>query len=196
MFRLRLVVLILGIGAAEVRAQSFAASVELASSRWSEFDGADLGIGGRFSVMATSLIGLDAEAAWYPSDFPDQIGFSRSRVEGLFGVTAGPRLNRIRPFAKAAAGFLKVGATPGAFACIAIFPPPLACLLAGGATLPAYEFGGGVEINATDRAFFRVDLTDRVLKYPGPSFTANLERRDDGFFGHALGITLGAGLRF
>lgn len=196
MSRLLLVVLILGIGAAEVRAQSFAASVEVASSRWSEFDDADIGVGGRFSVMASSLIGLDAEALWYPSDFPDQVSFSRSRVEGLFGVTVGPRLNRIRPFAKAAAGFLKVGATPGAFACIAIFPPPLNCALAGGATLPAYELGGGVEIGVTDRGFFRADLTDRVLKYPGPTFDANFERRDDGFLGHAVRITLGAGLRF
>ena len=146
--------------------------------------------------MATSLIGLDAEALWYPSEFPDQVSFSRSRLEGLFGVTVGPRLDRIRPFAKAAAGFLKVGATPGAFACIAIFPPPLNCVLAGGATLPAYEFGGGVEIGVTDRGFFRADLTDRVLKYPGPTFDANFERRDDGFLGHAVRITLGAGLRF
>ena len=189
-------VLILGIGAAEVRAQSFAASVEFASSQWSEFDGSDVGIGGRFTVMAGSFVGFDAEGVWYPSDFPDRISFSRNRVEGLFGVTMGPRLNRVRPFAKAAAGFLKVGATPGGFACIAIFPPPLACLLAGGDTLPAYEFGGGVEIDATDRTFVRADLTDRVLKYPGPTFDADFERRDEGFFGHALRITIGGGIRF
>ena len=196
MSRLLLVVLILGVGAAEVRAQSFAASAEFASSRWSEFDSADIGIGGRFTVMAGSLVGVDAEGVWYPSDFPDQVSFSRQRVEGLVGVTVGPRLNRIRPFAKAAAGFLKVGATPGGFACIAIFPPPLACLLAGGDTLPAYEFGGGVEMTASNRTFFRVDVTDRMLKYPGPTLGENFERRDEGFFGHAPRVTLAAGVRF
>ena len=103
------------------------------------------------------MVGVDADVTWYPSDFPDRIAFSRSRVEGLFGVTVGPRMNRVRPFAKAAAGFLKVGATPGAFACIAIFPPPLDCALAGGDTLPAYEIGGGVEIDATSRTFIRAD---------------------------------------
>jgi hypothetical protein len=196
MSRLLLVVLMLAIGAAELRAQSFAASVEFASSQWSEFDGTDVGIGGRFTVMAGSWVGIDAEGVWYPSDFPDRISFSRNRVEGLFGVTAGPRLNRIRPFAKAAAGFLKVGATPGGFACIAIFPPPLACVLAGGETLPAYELGGGVEISATDRTFVRADLTDRILKYPGPTLDENFEPRDEGFFGHALRLTIGGGIRF
>jgi len=186
----------LGIGAAELRAQSFAASVEFASAQWSEFDGSDVGIGGRFTVMAGSLIGLEAEGVWYPSEFPDQISFSRHRVEGLFGVTVGPQLNRVRPFAKAAAGFLKVGATPGGFVCIAIFPPPLACLLAGGETLPVYEFGGGLEINASGRTFVRADLTDRVLKYPGPTFDEDFQIRDEGFFGHALRVTIGAGVRF
>lgn len=196
MSRSLLVVLMLGIGAAEVRAQSFAASVEFASSRWSEFEGSDIGIGGRFTVMLGSMVGIDAEAVWYPSDFPDRISFSRHRTEGLFGVTVGPQLNRVRPFAKAAGGFLNVGATPGGFACIAIFPPPLACVLAGGDTLPAYEFGGGVEFSASDRTLLRVDVTDRLLKYPGPTLDDDFERRDEGFFGHALRITIGAGLRF
>ena len=191
------VALILSMVVVDARAQSFAASAHVASSQWSEFDGADLGVGGRLSWMPSPLIGVDADLTFYPSDFePDGVPFSRRRVEGLFGATIGPRINRVRPFVKAGAGFLKVGPTAGAFACIAIFPPPLACVLAGGATLPAYEFGGGVEITATDRAFFRADLADRVLKYPGPTFDANFERRDDGFVGHALRLTFGAGLRF
>ena len=196
MSRSLLVVLMLGIGAAEVRAQSFAASVEFVSSRWSEFDGSDIGIGGRFTVMLGSMVGVDAEGVWYPSDFPDGISFSRNRTEGLFGVTVGPQLNRVRPFAKAAGGFLKVGATPGGFACIAIFPPPLACLLAGGDTLPALEFGGGVEVSTSGRTLLRVDVTDRMLKYPGPSFDSDFERRDEGFYGHALRLAIAAGFRF
>lgn len=143
------------------------------------------------------MLGLDAALTWYPSDFPpDQVAFSGSRIEGLFGATFGPRLNRVRPFAKGAAGFLKVGETPIAFACIAIFPPPLACLMAGGHILTAYEIGGGVEFNATSKTFIRADVTDRILKYPGPTFDANFDVRDDGFFGHALRFTLGAGIRF
>jgi hypothetical protein len=177
-------------------AQSLEAAAHVASSQWSEFEGNDLGVGGRVTSKPSSLIGVDAEMTWYRSDFPDGIAFTRSRVEGLFGATVGPRLNRIRPFAKVAAGFLKVGATPGAFACIAIFPPPLNCALAGGDTLPAFEVGGGVEVDATSRTFIRVDVTDRMLKYPGPTFDPDFEIHEEGFFGHALRLTVGAGVRF
>jgi hypothetical protein len=177
-------------------AQSLAADVYLSSARWSEFDGPDNGLGGRLTFKPSSTIGLDAGVTWYPSDFPDQIAFSRSRVEGLFGITVGPRVNRLRPFVKAAAGFLKVGATPGAFACIAIFPPPLNCALAGGDTLPAFDVGGGVEVDLASRGFLRLDVGDRILKYPGPTFDANFDVRDGGFAGHALRVTIGAGVRF
>ena len=178
-------------------AQSFAVGGHFTSSRWSEFEGADNGFGGRVTWMPSSSIGIDADLTWYPSDFePDGVPFSQRRFEGLFGATIGPRLNAVRPFAKASAGFLNVGPTGGAFACIAIFPPPLACALAGGDTLPAFEIGGGVEIDAASRYFFRADITDRILKYPGPTLTPDFEVNDEGFFGHALRITLGAGLRF
>ena len=176
--------------------QSFEVGGHFASSRWSEFDGSDNGFGGRVAWQPSSMIGVEGAVTWYPSDFPEGIAFTRSRVEGLFGATIGPRIDRVRPFAKVAAGFLEVGATPGAFACIAIFPPPLNCQLAGGDTLPAYEIGGGISVDMTQRTFARVDLTDRILKYPGPTFDSNFEIRNEGYFGHALRFTLGAGLRF
>ncbi|MEP6783152.1 MAG: hypothetical protein ABI983_05745, partial [Acidobacteriota bacterium] len=139
----------------------------------------------------------DADLSWYPSDFPTgAVPFSGSRIEGLFGVTVGPKIDRIRPFVKAAAGFLDIANTPIAFACVAIFPPPLACVLAGGHTLPAYEIGGGVEIDASSKTCIRADVSDRILKYPGPSFDSNFERRDDGFFGGALRDQFGVGIRF
>lgn len=175
-------------------AQSFDAGAHLATAKLSEFDDLDVGAGGRLTWKATPLIGVDADLTWYPGE---QLGpFSHYRVEGLFGVTVGPKIDRVRPFAKAAAGFLKVAGSDGAFACIAIFPPPLDCLLAGGDTLPAYEIGGGVEFDATSRTFIRVDVADRILKYPGPTFGPNFEIYDEGFFGHAVRFTFGAGIRF
>jgi hypothetical protein len=185
-------------GASSAQAQSFQAGVHFSSAQWSEFDGSDNGIGGRFTFMASSLIGLDADLAWYPSDFPSgAVPFSGRRIEGLFGATIGPRLNRVRPFAKAAAGFLKVGETPIGFACVAIFPPPLACVLAGGQTLPAYEIGGGIEVSATPRTFVRADIGDRILKYPGPTFRNGLrDPVEDDFLGHAIRFTVGGGIRF
>ena len=68
--------------------------------------------------------------------------------------------------------------------------------MAADQTLPAFEFGGGVEVSTTDRSFLRVDVTDRMLEYPGPTLTRDFEVRDEGFYGHALRFTLGAGFRF
>ena len=197
MFRSSVVVLLLIVAAgSHAAAQSFEAGAHFSSARWSEFDGADSGFGGRLTWTPSALIGVDAEATWYPSDFAEGIAFTRRRVEGLFGATLGPRINRIRPFAKIAAGFLRVGATPGAFACIAIFPPPLSCQLAGGDTLAAFELGGGVALDLTDRTFVRVDVADRILRYPGPTFDSNFEIRDEPYLGHALRFTVGAGVKF
>lgn len=176
--------------------QSFEAGIHLAASQWSEFDGTDVGLGGRLTWKPASLIGVDADLTWYPSDFPDGIAFSGSRIEGLFGVTVGPQMNRVRPFVKAGAGFLRTSEAPQPFACIAIFPPPLSCLMAAGETLPAFEIGGGVEVSTTRTTFLRVDVTDRILEYPGPTFTRDFERIDDAFFGHALRFTVGGGVRF
>ena len=178
-------------------AQSFEASVHFASSQWSEFEGSDFGVGGRFTWKPTSLVGLDADLSWYPGDFPpDRVSFSGARIEGLFGVTAGPRLGRIRPFVKVAGGFLEVNDPPAAIVCIAIFPPPLACQMAAGPTLQAWEIGGGIEVSATDATFLRVDVADRLLKYPGPTLDEDFQLRDEGFWGHGLKLTLAAGVRF
>src|SRR5262249_18298870 len=122
--------------------------------------------------------------------------FSGSRFEGLFGATVGPRVDRLRPFAKAAAGFLRVAESPEPLTCIGTFPLPLACLMAVGQTLPAIEIGGGLEHSPTSATFVRVDVADRMLRYPAPTLDRNLEERDDRFWGHALRITFGAGIRF
>lgn len=188
--------LLLLVPSAPSAAQSFEAGIHLAASRWSEFDGTDVGLGGRFTWKPASLIGVDADVTWYPSDFQDGIAFSGSRIEGLFGVTVGPPLNRIRPFVKAGAGLLRSSEAPEPFACIAIFPPPLSCVMAAGQTLTAFEIGGGVEVSTTRTTFLRIDVTDRILEYPGPTFTRDFELIDDAFFGHALRFTIGAGMRF
>ena len=178
-------------------AQSFEASGHFVLSQWSEFDGDDFGFGGRVTFKPLPLIGIDADLSWYPSEFPsDAIPFSDSRFEGLFGVTVGPKLTRLRPFAKVGAGFLNIAGTQERIACIAIFPPPLYCSLAADQTLTTLEFGGGVEIDATTRSFVRVDITDRMIKYPGPTLDSDFEVRDEGFFGHALRFAIAFGFRF
>lgn len=195
--RISVISAILALTAASASAQSFEASVHIASSQWSEFDGTDIGGGARVTFKPTSMIGLDADLTWYPGDFPpDGVPFTGNRLEGFLGVTAGPRLAGFRPFAKVAGGFMKTGDAPAPFACIAIYPPPLMCLMGGGQNMPAFEIGGGVELLPTGHALLRFDIADRFLKYPGPAFNSKREVKDAAFFGGALRFTLGAGIRF
>jgi len=174
----------------------FDAGGQIVATSSEQFDGSDFGFGGRFAWHPLTLLGVEAELDLYPGEFPEGRAFSRRRVEGLFGVTAGPRFDRVRLFGKLRAGFLRVDEAPRPFACILIFPPPLACTLAAGHTLAVVDVGGGIEASVTPRTFVRVDAGDRMTRYPGPSFDAGGVRRDDGFFGHDFRFSAGAGVRF
>jgi hypothetical protein len=115
----------------------------------------------------------------------------------LFGATAGVTFGRVRPFARLRPGFVDVHATPDPFPCILIYPPPLQCALASGRTLFALDVGGGVAVTLTPRTFVRIDVGDRLVRYPGPVFEMDPRRiHEDAFFGHDFRFATGAGLRF
>jgi len=171
-------------------------AVVLALALASQFDASDAGVGARIAWQPVRVIGVEAEVVHYPSDFPDPRPFSRARTEGLFGATVGPRLDRVRPFARLRSGFVSVRDAPEPFPCILIFPPPLACRLASGDTLLAVDAGGGVEVAATSRTLVRVDAGDRILRYPGPVFDGNRDVRERAFFSHDFRLAASAGLRF
>jgi hypothetical protein len=161
-----------------------------------EFDAADVGLGGRVSWHPNSVLGLEAELNVFPRDFPSGRPFSRGRFEGLFGATVGARFDRFRPFARVRPGFVAIHESPEPFACILIFPPPLTCTLASGRTLAAIDLGGGIDIATTSRTFVRVDLGDRLVRYPGPAFDSDRMIREDSFFAHEFRFAAGAGVRF
>lgn len=184
------------LAAAQADVSRFELGGQIASSISSEFDQTDVGLGGRFSWRPLGLLGVDAEIDLYPRDFPGQRPFSRGRTEGLFGITVGPRFDRVRPFAKLRPGFMRFSEAPEPVACILIFPPPLSCTLASGRTLLAIDVGGGVEMFATQQTFIRVDAGDLLLKYPGPVFDKNFSVREGGFFSHDFRFAVGAGRRF
>jgi hypothetical protein len=171
-------------------------AVQVVSTRSSEFDTTDLGVSGRVGWRPTSIVGLEAEVTFYPGDLPEGTAISAGRFEALFGVTAGPSLGRIRPFARVRPGLLRFQAAPGPIACILIFPPPLGCVLASGHTMFAFDVGGGIEVLTSDRTLVRVDVGDRLVRYPGPAFTSDRTVRTEGFFGHDLRVSVGGGLRF
>jgi len=178
---------------AAIAQERFDAGAHVAVARSNEFDATDTGVGGWFSWHPTGLIGADAEMTVYPSSFPNENGFSRSRIEGLFGATIGPRLAGVRPFARLRPGFLTFRGQP--VVCILIFPPPLSCQLAVGRTVLALDLGGGVELFPSSRALVRVDVGDRILKYPGPSFRDG-QTAQGSFYSHDFRVSAGAGVRF
>jgi hypothetical protein len=190
------IILLSAASAAAQPAQRVEAAVHVAAASVPEFEGSDFGIGGRLAWHADDLISFEGELTLYPGEYPDTtIAFSRRRVEGLFGLTAGLRFGALRPFAKFRAGFLDVQETGEPRACILIFPPPLVCTLAAGRTLAAFDVGGGVELNVTPRAFIRVEAGDRMVKYPGPAIV-EAGVMDESFWGHGLRFAVGAGVRF
>ena len=182
--------------AAQTTEPRFQLSGQLATVTSSEFDSTDVGASVRLSWNPTAVLGAEAEVGFFPSDFADNPAFSKGRVEGLFGVTVGPRVGRVRPFAKLRPGFVNLSEAPRPFACIAIFPPPLACRLAAGDTLFALDAGGGIELLLNDRTVVRVDLGDRAVRYPGPVLDNDRSVRDDPCFSHDLRMAVGGGLRF
>lgn len=177
-------------------AQLFEAGFNITTAQWSEFDGTDYGIGGRLTFRPLRFIGFDADLAWYLQEFPEAPEFSAGRFEGLFGVTLGPQLGGLRPFVKAAYGFLNSSAAPEPFPCIAIFPPTIYCVMAEGHSMPAFEFGGGLQFDVSSRGFIRVDIGSRWLRYPGPAIDTDLERRDSNFWGARSRISFGGGVKF
>jgi hypothetical protein len=181
--------------AAQDPAGPFQAGAQLGFARSGQFDSSEIGFGGRVSWNPLASIGVEAEINVYPQDFPDGLAFSGPRVEGLFGATAGPRFDRVRPFARLRGGFLHYSGRP--VVCVAIFPPPLNCLMAAGGHRQIVDLGGGLEVFTGARTFVRVDAGDRMVRYPGPTFVNGIgERKDEGFFGHDFRVAVGGGLRF
>jgi hypothetical protein len=183
-------------GAAQANDSRFHIGGQVVAVSSGEFDSSDVGLGVRASWNVWSLLAVDAEIDFYPSEWPDTTPFSRRRVEGFFGGAAGPVIGRMRPFAKVRPGFVTFDEAPRPFACIAIFPPPLSCRLAAGATVFALDLGGGLEVFPSAHTVVRVDAGDRLVRYPGPVLDSDFTARAESFFGHDFRLSVGAGVRF
>jgi histidine triad (HIT) family protein len=178
-------------------APRFEAGAQVVASTVPGFDGSDFGLGGRLAWRTDDVLSFEGELNLFPGKFPDTgVAVSRRRMEGLFGVTAGLRFGRLRPFAKFRAGFVDVQEAPEPFACILIFPPPLSCTLGAGRTLPAFDLGGGVQVDVTPRTFIRVEGGDRMVKYPGPAIDDEGIHQADSFYGQGFRFAAGVGMRF
>ena len=170
--------------------------VVVATSTLRELDSHEVGLGARVGWRLTTMVGVEGDVTFFPADVPSDRAITASRTEAAAGVTIGPRLGAFRPFGRLRAGVLNMAAAPAPVACIMIFPPPLSCTLAGGRTLFMVDVGGGVELDLSARAFFRLDAGDRIVRYPGPAFSRDGTRYDDDFSGHDFRFAAGVGWRF
>jgi len=139
------------------------------------------GFGGRFGYNLTGNLALEAELNFFPrADLFDQPAAlnNGNLIEGLFGVKAGRRFEKIGVFGKARPGFLH--ATKGdlqpipGILCGAVFPPPVGCFETTSKSSFAFDFGGVVELYPTKRIIVRFDVGDTIVRLAKRNVTAVL----------------------
>jgi len=122
------------------------------------------GFGGRIGYRAGNHITVEGEVSFFPRD---RIFEDGRKVQGLFGAKVGNRWEKIGFFGKARPGFLYLSKgnfepRPGV-ACVAIFPPPVACFAARGKTGFALDVGGVLELYPSPRTIVRFDVGDTII---------------------------------
>ena len=171
-------------------------ALEFAATRYGEFDETGMGFGARVSYRALEWLAVDGGLVFSPGALGGQVAFSGSQLEGLFGVRAGPRLGEASVFGSLRAGFVSFAGAPEPIACIAIFPPPLGCVLAEGDTAFALNFGAGGEFPLGERVLVRLEAGDLLINYPGPALTRDEAVLDESFWRHNFRAAVSVAFRF
>ena len=131
------------------------------------------GVGGRVGYNFSKYFAAEAEVNFFPQD--DDVKAGR-KIQGLFGVKAGKRFDKVGVFAKARPGFIRYEKGDYAFAsgvgCVLIFPPPLACMNPVARTNFAIDLGGVVEVYPSKRTIIRFDVGDTIVRFPARSVAA------------------------
>jgi len=121
------------------------------------------GGGGRVGYNLNRHVAVEAQLDFFPRNRDLEGG---RKLEGLFGVKAGQRYDKVGVFAKARPGFLRSGKGDFHLArpCVAIFPMPVACYDADARTDFAFDVGGVLELYPTARTLIRFDAGDTILR--------------------------------
>ena len=138
---------------------------------------------GAFATFSRRLFGVEAATTFFPS---------ADTGERAWQLLAGPRVGvtwrdvalygRVRPgFVRFSERFYKPEVV-----CIAIFPPPEACLASR--TSLQLDLGGTVEVGVTPSAVLRLDLGDTLTRYNQEPLAAR--------WTHGLQFTAGVGWKF
>jgi hypothetical protein len=129
------------------------------------------GFGGRFGYNLNTNIAVEAEMNIFPGadSFSVPEAFrGGTKLQGLFGVKAGKRFDKVGVFAKARPGFLRAGKGDirlrTDIACPTLFPTPAGCFETISKTNFALDLGGVVEVYPTKRTIIRFDAGDAIVR--------------------------------
>ena len=125
----------------------------------------------------TPLLTFEGELNLFPSDIPDEVPVTSSRLEGLFGVKIGPRFDRFSVFGKIRPGFVPFGEPPRAHRLHPYLPAALELRHSprGDVLRRRSRRRKSVDCLSTERSLVRFDVSDLMLKYPGPVINRDRE---------------------
>lgn len=163
------------------------------------FDQTDSGLGGRFAYTIARFFGVEGEINLFPQKRPVlnarhsgiQDYINSRRMEGLFGVKAGIRRQRIGFFGKARPGFFFISEGESYIDSRVVFfraPEP-----AQRQWKFAMDAGGVIEVYTSRRTCLRIDGGDTMIHFSRSPF-GDIGIRD--FLSHNLQLNVGVGFRF
>lgn len=171
------------------------ATAELSVARLGSLDETATAGGVRLSFRLADALALDAGALFAPGDLGEP-AFSGSQTELSAGIRVGPGPDPFGFYLAMRGGTVRYAESPGPLACIAIYPPPLACVVSTGETAPQLQLAAGVERLLGGAGLLRLEVGDRLVRMPGPSFDASGEAHQDDFWSHEVRLAVAVGVRF
>ena len=159
------------------------------------------GLGGRLTFNVTDHVALEAEVNFFPREDGVSTNLTGGRItQGLFGVKAGKRFEKVGVFAKVRPGFISYGRT--ITGVNANLPPPSGFQF-GRTTYFAIDIGGVVELYPSRRVIIRFDAGDTIIRYPAQDVPSPLQvfpppppTHIPGFHKHNFQFSSGVGIRF
>jgi Outer membrane protein beta-barrel domain len=160
------------------------------------------GFGGRVGYNVHRNVAVEAEFNYFPRD---RFGEGGRKFQGLFGVKAGKRFERVGVYAKLRPGF--VNFSRGDFTprpnvlCIPLNIEP--CLEPESTTNFALDAGGVLELHTSKKSFVRLDAGDTIISFGRRLAPLRTNNSNFGFVVQAEGETthnfqgsVGFGFRF
>jgi hypothetical protein len=133
------------------------------------------GLGARFGYRLNQYLTLEAETNFFPRDREFDGG---SKIQVLAGAKVGKRFDKVGVFAKARPGFVRLSRGDyrfGSGGCVAVFPPPIACMESIPKTSFAFDAGGVVELYPSSNTIIRFDAGDTLIRYDARNVAAVIE---------------------